>query len=155
MVWDGYQLVALLMGLGVVLFIAELMLPTHGVLGILGGGAMIWALVVCTRLNAWAGLALMVAMAAATPLAWVGVLKVWPHTPMGRRIMLPPTPPADAELLVRVGQAGVTISELRPMGMCDFDGTRTEAISEHGVVPAGTPIKVVALVNRRPTVRVA
>ena len=30
-----------------------------------------------------------------------------------------------------------------------------EAHSEHGIVPPGTAVKVVALVNNRPTVRVA
>ena len=152
---DGYQLVALLMGIGVILFIAELMLPTHGVLGILGGGAMVWALVVCTKQNAWAGLSLLVAVAAATPLMWIWVLKIWPRTPMGRRIMLPdPAPPIES-LPVRVGQIGTVVNELRPMGTCEFDGTRIESMSEYGIVPAGTSVKVVALANQRPVVRIA
>jgi membrane-bound ClpP family serine protease len=49
----------------------------------------------------------------------------------------------------------MTVSELRPMGWCEFDGQRLEAMSEHGIVPPGTRITVVALVNQRPTVRVA
>src|SRR3954468_18460592 len=112
---DGYQLVALLMGIGLILFIAELMLPTHGVLGILGGGAMVWALVVCTKQNPWAGLSLLVAVAAATPLVWIWILRIWPRTPMGRRVMPPPIPPPIDDLAVRVGQTGVAVSELRPM----------------------------------------
>jgi membrane-bound serine protease (ClpP class) len=152
---DGYQLVALLMGIGVILFIAELMLPTHGVLGILGGGAMIWGLVVCTKQIEWAGLSLLVAVAAATPLVWIWILKIWPRTPMGRRIMLPNVPPPIDELVVRVGQIGTAVSELRPMGTCEFDGTRIESMSEHGIVPAGTSVKVVALANQRPVVRIA
>ncbi len=154
MVMEGYQLVALLMGIGVVLIIGELGLPTHGLLGLAGIGTMLAAVVVAAKQNPWAGLALMVALAACTPLAWVAFIKFWPRTLVGRRIILPPVAPPPQVLAVRVGQSGVAISELRPMGMCEFDGTRIESVSEQGVVPAGTAVKVVALVNNRPTVRV-
>ncbi len=153
--WDGYQLVAVLVGVGIALFIAETMLPTHGVLGVLGAGAIVCGLIVCTRRNPWAGMTMLIAMIAATPVAWAGFVKFWPRSPMGRRIMLPPTPPQQQELAVRVGQTGVAVSELRPGGLCEFDGTRIESISELGVVRAGTSVKVVALVNQRPMVRVA
>jgi membrane-bound ClpP family serine protease len=153
--FDGYQFVAFLMGIGVVLILAETLLPTHGLLGVIGGGSILWAIFAASRQNPWAGLALLVAVVAAVPIAWGGFIKYWPRTPLGRRIVLQPVEQPPQELLVRVGQAGVTVTELRPMGMCEFDGMRIESISEHGIVPPGTQVKVVALVNHRPTVRVA
>jgi membrane-bound ClpP family serine protease len=111
--------------------------------------------VICSRQNVWAGLALLSGVAAATPFAWVAFVKVWPKTPIGRRVVLPPVTNDPPPAPVRVGQTGVTMSELRPVGVCDFDGVRLEAQSEHGLVAPGTAVRVVALVNNRPTVRVA
>jgi len=54
----------------------------------------------------------------------------------------------------------VVVSQLRPMGICEFaslqgSSLRVEAQSEHGIVEPGTTVRVVALVNNRPTVRIA
>ena len=152
---DGYQLVALLMGLGVVLMLAESLLPTHGIVGLLGGVSILVAIIVATRVNPWAGVALLVACVTMIPVAWAGFIHYWPRTPLGRKIVMQPVENPPQQLVVRVGQAGVAVSELRPMGMCEFDGLRVESISEHGIVPPGTSVKVVALTNNRPTVRVA
>lgn len=152
---EGYSLVTLLMAIGLVLLVAELLLPSHGVLGLGSAGCILGAIVVASRQNAWAGLALLVGVAAMTPFAWVAFVKIWPKTPVGRRVVLPPVtndaPPAQ----VRVGQTGVTMSELRPIGVCDFDGVRVEAQSEHGLVEPGQTVRVIALVNNRPMVRLA
>src|SRR5690349_6285680 len=151
----GYSLVTLLMVIGVTLLVAEMLLPSHGILGVGAGGCILGAIVVAMRQSAWAGLILLLAVTAMMPFAWVAFVKIWPKTPIGRRIVLPPVQNQPAPPVVRVGQAGVTMSELRPMGMCEFDGgVRVEAHSEHGIVPPGTTVTVVALVNNRPTVRV-
>ena len=152
---EGYPLVTLLMLIGVALLVAELLLPSHGILGFASAGCILTAIFVASRQNVWAGLGLLVACAALTPFAWTAFVKIWPKTPVGKRVLLPPVTNDPPATLVRVGQAGVTMSELRPIGVCDFDGVRLEAHSEHGIVPPGTAVKVVALVNNRPTVRVA
>jgi len=152
---EGYPLVALLMLIAAALLIAEVLLPSHGVLGLGAAGCILAAIFVAARQNVWAGLALLVGVTAMTPFAWVAFVKLWPKTPIGRRLVLPPVANPPPSSTVRVGQAGVTMSELRPIGVCEFDGVRVEAHSEHGIVPPGTAVKVVALVNNRPTVRVA
>ena len=153
---EGYSLALLLLAIGVILLFAEVLLPTHGLLGLAGGAAVLCAIFFTSRQNAWAGLTLLLVLAAATPFVLAGVMKIWPRTPVGRRLTLPEVQnPAPQQALVRVGQSGVTVSELRPMGWCEFGGQRLEAMSEHGVVPPGTRITVIALVNQRPTVRVA
>ena len=152
---DGYALVALLMLIGIALLIAELLLPSHGVLGLGSAGCILAAIFVASRQNVWAGLGLLVTCAALTPFAWVAFVKIWPKTPVGKRVVLPAVTNETPAPHVTVGQAGVTMSELRPIGVCDFDGVRVEAQSEHGIVPPGTAVRVVALVNNRPTVRVA
>ena len=152
---EGYSLVMLLMAIGVVLTIAELLLPSHGVLGVGAAGCILGAIVVASRENAWAGLALLLGVVALVPFAWTAFVKIWPKTPVGRRVVLPPVTNDAPQPLVRIGQSGVTMSELRPIGVCDFDGVRVEAQSEHGIVEPGRNVKVIALVNNRPMVRVA
>ena len=159
---EGYGLAAILLAIGVILLIAELLLPTHGLLGIVGVGAALAAIVAAGMRNAWAAMFLTLALALATPLFWTLAVKIWPRTPVGRRIILPPVDSTAAPPPVTVGQSGVAISELRPMGICEFETAggagprvRVEAQSEHGIVEPGTTVRVVALVNNRPTVRVA
>ena len=153
--YDGYSLAILLTAIGIVLMLGEALLPTHGLLGVAGGASVLIAIFVAARENAWVGLAMLLALVAATPIVWALFLKIWPRTPAGRRLILPEIVDAPAPAKVRVGQAGVTVSELRPIGTCEFDGERVEAISEHGIVPPGTQVKVIALNQNRPTVRVA
>ncbi len=147
------QLAILLFGIGVALLLGELLLPTHGLLGILGGGGIAGAIVVCYMIDFWLGTGVLVASTIITPFAGAATVKLWPKSPIGRRVVLPPvidTVPAPS---VRIGQPGVTVSELRPMGVCEFDSGRLEAISEHGMIQPGRPVTVVAMSGNRPTVR--
>lgn len=147
------QLAILLFGIGIALLLGELLLPTHGLLGILAGGAIIGSIVTCYRIDFWLGTGVFIVTMIATPFAGAAAVKIWPKTPIGRRVVLPPVVDAIPEPLVQVGQTGVTISELRPMGMCEFEAGRLEAISEHGMIESGQAVKVVGLTNNRPTVR--
>ena len=151
---EGYALVALLMAAGVVLLVAEMFLPSHGVLGVAAAGCILGAIFVAMRQSPAVGVVLMLVVVALMPVAWTAFVKIWPRTPVGRRVILQDVPHVAPQPLVTVGQSGVTVSELRPVGVCDFDGVRVEAQSEHGLVAPGTTVKIVALVNNRPTVRV-
>jgi len=148
------DLAILLFGIGIALLVGELLLPTHGLLGILGGGAIASAVVTCYRIDVRLGTIVLVGTAVALPFAGAAAVKIWPKTPVGRRVVLAP-PPVDVVVapLVRVGQSGVTVSELRPMGVCEFESGRIEAIAELGIIPPGRPVRVVNLSGNRPTVR--
>lgn len=148
------QLAILLFGVGIALLLGELLLPTHGLLGILGGLGIISGIVTCYLIDFWLGTGVFLATAVATPFAGAAAVKIWPKTPIGRRVVLPPVIDAAPAVVVRVGETGVTISELRPMGTCEFEHAgRVEAISEHGMIDPGRAVKVVAMTNNRPTVR--
>jgi membrane-bound serine protease (ClpP class) len=154
MMFDGYGLAVALLAISAVLIIGEMLLPTQGVLGLAGTVAVVSAVVICGRQNAWAAIGLVALLLLASPLIWMVGVRIWPHTYTGRRMILPPVAPPQRASAVCVGQTGVSVSELRPTGVCEFDGIRIEARSELGIVPAGTPVTVVAIVNSRPTVRI-
>ncbi len=82
-------------------------------------------------------------------------MRIWPTTPLGRRIVLQNTVNPAPLLPVRIGQSGTTTSELRPMGLCDFDGQRIEVKSEIGIIESGRRITVVNIDQRLPIVRKA
>lgn len=142
-----------LFALSVILLAAEALLPTHGVLGVGAVLAVVAGLVVCYVIDFRLGTGVFFGLVLVAPLLGALAVKVWPHTPVGRRVILPPVTserPADR---VRVGQTGYTVSELRPMGIVEFDLDRVEAVSEHGIINPGKPVKVVAVQGGRPTVR--
>jgi len=147
-------LIFLLIAAGVVLLIGEMLLPAHGALGIAAvlcfGGAMI----VLFRMNQWIGLGIFLAAVVASPLLANLAMQIWFKSPVGRRIILPPMQTTSRPTSVKLGQIGVTVTELRPSGDCDFDDQRIEAFAQLGTIAAGEKVKVIAIDNGRPTVRV-
>ena len=151
---DPIPLMLLLVGAGVVLLIGELLLPTHGLLGILGLASLMGAIAACFWINRWAGLAVFVAALIASPFIWMFMISVWMKTPIGKRVVLPPMESNRAAITVRLGDIGTAVTELRPMGECEFGGgERLEATSERGIIPAGSQVKIVAMGDGKPIVR--
>jgi membrane-bound serine protease (ClpP class) len=147
-------LVILLLLAGIVLMVAEALLPTQGLLGVVGAVAMLAAVVACFRLDSRVGFALLAGLVLAAPFAGMLWVRLYPKTPVGRRMILGPVASeAPAAPAVSVGQTGTTVSELRPMGTCEFGADRVEARAERGTIPAGARVRVVDVVDRRPTVR--
>jgi membrane-bound serine protease (ClpP class) len=151
---DPAILAALLFVLGVVLLFGELLLPTAGVLGILGGLAMLASIIISFTINQWVGLSVFVAVVILAPLIGSWVLNSWPRTGVGRRIVLQPVELTAEAVGLPIGQTGVAITELRPMGEVEFDDEqRMEAMSERGIIRPGQKVKVVGVSNGKPTVR--
>lgn len=136
----------------VLLFGLELLIPSHGILGVLASVALLTGVGACFWLDRWLGLGVLVATLALAPLAFAGAMKVWPRTPIGRRMVLQPVDGSVARPPVAVGQAGVAVSELRPGGTADFNGERVEVACEHGVIRPHTRVRVVSFENNRPIV---
>ena len=147
-------LTILLFAAGFVLMVVEVLLPAYGLIGIAGVLCLLGGVGVAFWINQWLGVAALVGLGVAAPFGWALWAKLWPHTPIGRRMMLQPvaqqSPRAPA---VRVGQSGVTVSELRPAGLCEFGAERLEAFSEGAVIPANTAVRVIGLVDGRAMVR--
>ena len=149
-------LAILLFVIAAALLVAEMLLPSHGVLGGLAVLAMVAGVVVCYRISHALALYVALGLTAAAPVVGGLWMKLWPKTPLGRRVILGPARPGGAPVAqLAVGATGVVVSELRPMGVCEFDGERVEARAEHGVLPAGRRVAVIAVVDGRPTVRPA
>jgi membrane-bound ClpP family serine protease len=145
-----------LFAIAAALVIAEMLLPAHGALGVLGVAAMAAGIMVCYRISHALGLYVAVGLAVAAPFVGALWMRLWPRTPLGRRLILgslPSRTEAQRAERVAVGETGVVVAELRPNGLCDFGGQRLEARAERGVLPAGQRVRVIAVVDGRPMVR--
>ncbi|CAN5610501.1 hypothetical protein BH10PLA1_BH10PLA1_05430 [soil metagenome] len=148
-----FETIFLLFLAGILMLLAELFLPTQGLLGILGIIAILVAVGKTFWINQWAGVGLLLATMAAIPFAWSTAMKIWPKTPFGRRLVLPPIASIPDPPAFHLGQIGVSLSQLRPMGLVDFGGKSVEATCEIGVIEAGRAVTVTSIQNRRPVVR--
>lgn len=159
--WPDNTPLVLAIGLflgGIVLLVAEALLPTHGILGIAGLLCFGGVIGVCFYANRWFGLAVFGGAVLASPFLGDLALRAWMKSPIGKRLILQSESPASASETrngIALGSLGVAVTEMRPIGECDFGDQRLEAASELGIIPAGKKVKVIAVVNGRPTVRVA
>jgi len=156
------MVIALLFTAGVLVLIAELFIPSHGVLGVLGAGLLIAGVVQTYRFGGErAGTIAGLACVAALPAFAVAAVKIWPKTWIGRRIV-PPNPvashrdtsvPVD-ELSRYIGKTGKAMSPLRPVGVCEFDGRRVSCIAEFGMLDAGATVEATRVISGQLAVQV-
>lgn len=154
---EPLALAILLFAVGLALLVIEALVPAYGMVGVLGVGSVLGAVATCFRIDERLGLGALAGFAVLTPLLWSAWVRLWPRTPMGRRMILHTvagqTKPDAQE--VWPGQAGVAVTELRPSGECRFGDERVEAYSEHGIIRAGQPVRAVSVSGNRVLVRPA
>ena len=154
-------LILLFLAAGTVLIVADLVLPSGGLLSVLGVGAILAAVIVCFTVGRWIGLAALLRHGTfASPFVAAGLIAAWQkharrQGPGPRPIA---SPPRRVEV-VRVGLVGETLSALRPMGECVFHGdlgeTTIQCKSEFGDIAPGTAVRVTHYKDGLATVRPA
>lgn len=147
----GVALIALMFAL----FFIELFLPSGGFLGVVAGVIGVAGLVCLFRYDMKWGLSGLLLMMVLVPSFAAFAFKIWPNTPMGRRIIGAPSEEqveaqrqAEATEKQRyealIGKEGVVLTTLRPVGVIDIDGQRLDALSETLFVQAGARVRVVS-----------
>ena len=53
-----------------------------------------------------------------------------------------------ADIQPLVGSVGRTVTPLRPVGTCEFDGRRVECVAEMGLIEANQPVRAVRIDGR-------
>jgi membrane-bound serine protease (ClpP class) len=150
------ELAVLFAVVGLILLAAEVLLPSHGILGLLAGSAFVTSVVYCFLISATLGAVVFAALCITGPIVALYMVDFWPQTPIGRRLVLPKVAAAGGEAggqLTMIGQRGIAITELRPVGVCEFGGARVEAVSQLNIIGAGSGVEIVALDGVRPVVR--
>lgn len=140
--------------LALVIFVIDLMIPSGGVLvGVTG--LLILGSVYCAFLHSVStGIWMIIATCLSMPLMFWLFLEIWPRTPMGKRLIVEPTP-ADEFVWSDAGEAGtattllnaigITLSEMLPSGLVQIGDKTFEAFSESGPIEKGAQVKVMRL----------
>jgi membrane-bound ClpP family serine protease len=155
------SLAYILIASGFLLMIAELFIPSGGILSILSAAAIIVGVILTFNYDTSLGLGTLVGVAIALP-AFISLLvHLWPKTPMGKRFFLA-APDENATLaalpeyqeMERLrGQIGQTLSALRPAGVVDFGGRRIDCVTEGIMVEKGQTVRCVDVKGNRVIVR--
>lgn len=142
-----------LMVLAAVLLVIEMFVPTGGVLGMAATAVAIAGVVCLWRYNELYGAGgLLVSIVAGPTAAYYG-LKLYRHTPLGRKMI---GAPDDAEIEAQraaeqaerdksaalLGRIGEAITDLHPSGTVLLDGQRYDALSDTSWVKRGQKVRV-------------
>lgn len=144
----------LLLGAGLILVLAEVLIPSMGVLGTLAAACIIAAQVFAWREDSQTGVNFMIVSGVLVPLVVMGGMRLFPHTPMGKQLVAPgfsfadgrATDGRDAGLL---GEVGVVDAALRPAGVARLQGRRVDVVSRGEMIDKGARVRVVELTGNR------
>ncbi len=148
-------IIVLLFGAGALVLIAELFIPSHGLLTVVGVGLLTWGIAQTFQFaGEKAGVISILGCLVALPVFAVAAVKIWPKTWVGRRIApsnpvvsLRDTAVPVEEISRFIGRAGRCVSPLRPVGICEFEGRRIACIAEFGMLDAGVAVEGLRLVG--------
>lgn len=154
MSFDPWMWAILLLALGVMLAMAEIMLPAGGALGALGLIAAAASIGIgYYHYGAVGGVSMFLASGVAAPAAIGLALWLLPRTPLGRQLLLgDPTadkdetdysPEALRSRRELVGQIGVACNLMLPSGVVEIDGRTYDATTDAEAIDRGEPIRVV------------
>ncbi|WP_072887969.1 NfeD family protein [Ornithinibacillus halophilus] len=153
----GMEAIILLL-LGIGLIIAEFFVP-GGILGFIGVGSLVGSLFMAGanigHMSMSIAIAFIVAVVAAVILfRRIGMDKgVFRHVILKDRETTELGYVSQVNRLDLIGLEGVTVTQLRPSGVGQFDGERIDIVSEGGFVEANKPVKIVKVEGVRIVVR--
>ncbi len=155
-----WPIVLMLLGIGLVCL--EIFIPSAGLLGVMATAAVVASIIMGFMHSTALGTILVLVATLVLPLI-VGLgIKVWPHTPIGKMILIK-RPESEKEVLPDtaeyglrerlVGKTGVAKTELLPSGDVVIDGQVYDAMSNGVAISAGQPVRVVDVNTQRLVVR--
>lgn len=135
---DNLSLAYLLIAIGVLVLLAEIFIPSAGLLFVLGMAALVGGIVLAFREDTSIGWLTLTGVIVCVPVAGSVLFHYWPKTRLGKRFFLTSSDedatvasmPTLMELEQLRGRLGRTLSSLRPSGVVDFDGRRIDTITE-------------------------
>jgi membrane-bound serine protease (ClpP class) len=156
-IYAGFSngLVVVLALVGILGIIFELhVVPGHGLPGILGGVALVAAVILAFGIPFMAVAIETVATAlVVTVVIFALLVRAMPQNAWMRRITLTAFQGSDyvasRDFTDLRGQSGTAASYLRPAGVASIDGRRVDVLTEGGFIAAGTPIRVTRVEGAR------
>lgn len=155
---DAYYWSIGLVAIGMFVMCFELFVPSAGMLGIVAVLFLVAGIAVGFTVSFSLGMTLMIVTLLAILLLFALMVKIWPHTPIGRRILITPVDSPDDvlphseyldEIHEAVGQLGIAKTKMLPSGIVMINGKKFDALSDGLPIDQGEAIKVVAIKGNR------
>jgi membrane-bound serine protease (ClpP class) len=158
----SWGLIVLLLVAGVLFSIAEIFVPSGGMLLVLTLGAFAGAVVLAFFKGETPGVVVLLATVLLAPVIVLTAIRAWPRTPLARRLILKgPQGTGKAGDLAHlaeedlIGQVGVSKTMLRPAGKMVLEDRVIDCVTEGDLVPAGRTVRIIAVQGVRVVVRAA
>ena len=142
-------ILALILTAMVLLFL-EICTPSFGLLAAVSIGCMGVAVWLAFRLATWARVGMVVALLIGIPIYLVGLVKLLPNTPLGRKMFLRKARKAAGEATPMaheyeefVGKTATTLTPLRPVAAIRVGGHRIDAQAEIGMIEEGCTVRII------------
>jgi membrane-bound serine protease (ClpP class) len=142
------------------LLVAEVFVPSFGLIGLCALASLSGGIAIFFKLSPTAGWCGIITAVVMIPATLVFAYKIFPKTSFGKTVSLdgPKRQKGDAisdteQLKALLGKKAITLTMLRPVGMCDFAGTRLECVAESGYVVSGKTVEVIKVEGTQLTVR--
>ena len=156
-----WAIVLLLLGLGLVLL--EVFVPSGGVIGVLSVLAVMGSVIMAFVSGPGTGMTFLLLALVALPGSFAFAIKIWPETPLGRRILIRvptseevlPDDPERRMLQELLGRVGRAKSLMLPSGAIEIGGRTFDALSEGMTIEPGALVRVVDVRGSRVVVRPA
>lgn len=143
-----------LIAIAALLLVLEVFIPSAGIIAVTSAVVAVAGIICLFRYETIWGLTGSLAVVVVGPLLGAFMLKIWPNTPIGRRLIFGEQTEEDrarlvqdevskgAERLALIGLEGKAITDLRPVGMAQIGAQRLEVLAEAGWIEAGTPLRI-------------
>jgi len=135
---------------GLLFAVLELFLPTGGILAFFSLAAFCAAVIFAFHQGMEFGLAFLGLLMIGIPVLVWQLFMIWPHTPIGRRMLLEPEddpallPDSENETLQSlIGKTGIVQSRMMPSGIVLLEGIKYDALSEGEPIDPGTCVVVI------------
>jgi len=142
---------------GIFVLLAEIILPSGGVLTILALGCFGYSLYsVFTNVSVSVGMMFVAADVVILPIVLIAGLKLLAYSPVALRKSLKKTDGVTSQsekLGGYMGKTGTTVTNLRPAGTARIDGRRVDVVSRGEFIEKDKPVIVIAVEGNRVVVR--
>jgi membrane-bound serine protease (ClpP class) len=148
----------LLLGLGLVLILAEILFPSFGILSVLATVSVVASIALAFQESSTMGLTFLVVTALLVPFVIVGGMRIFPKSPVGKLMVLDglsfdSQAGVDSSLGALLGQQGTLDADCRPAGIAHFEGRRVDVVTRGEWVTSGSRVEVVEVQGNRVIVR--
>ena len=138
-----------LLALSLILIMIEAFVPSGGIIGLVAACCAIAGVVALFRYSSMWGVSGLLTVAVLGPMCFFWAIRMLPNTPIGRSLIGPPPEEIAREVqeqrnerLALIDARGRAVTDLRPVGLVEIDGTRHDAVAEGPLIDRGATVRV-------------